>query len=48
MKNKSRNQASKLPKIKQFGVIQVQDANNRTNIVGVQYENGTFGVADGW
>ena len=46
--NKSRNQASKLPKIKQFGVIQVQDANNQArNIVGVQYENGTFGVATG-
>jgi hypothetical protein len=46
--NKSRNEASKLPKIKQFGVIQVQDANNKArNIVGVQYENGTFGVATG-
>ena len=30
--NKSRNQASKLPKIKQFGVIQVQDANNRATL----------------
>ena len=46
--NKSRNEASALPKIKQFGVIQVQDANNQArNIVGVQYENGTFGVATG-
>jgi len=46
--NKSRNDASTLPKIKQFGVIQVQDANNQArNIVGVQYENGTFGVATG-
>ena len=46
--NKSRNQASKLPKIKQFGVIQIQDANNQArNVVGVQYENGTFGVATG-
>ena len=46
--NKSRNDASTLPKVKQFGVIQVQDANNQArNIVGVQYENGTFGVATG-
>tara|TARA_Y100001937_G_scaffold33563_1_gene47855 strand:+ start:2392 stop:4473 length:2082 start_codon:yes stop_codon:yes gene_type:complete len=46
--NKSRNTAATLPKIKQFGVIQVQDANNQArNIVGVQYENGTFGVATG-
>ena len=46
--NKSRNDASALPKIKQFGVIQIQDANNQArNIVGVQYENGTFGVATG-
>ena len=46
--NKSRNDASKLPDIEKFGVIQIQDANNQArNIVGVQYKNGTFGVATG-
>ena len=46
--NRRRNQASELPDIQQYGVLQVTDRNgNPMNVVGVRYKNGTHGIASG-
>tara|TARA_R100001129_G_scaffold138434_1_gene99582 strand:- start:208 stop:1257 length:1050 start_codon:yes stop_codon:yes gene_type:complete len=46
--NKRRNEASELPDIDQYGVLQVTDRNgNPMNVIGVRYKNGTHGIASG-